>query len=701
MRARVGRVGVLGLAGLLPLACARPEAPHLLPAPKLPPLEVAYPLPALPERSARNANYAIEARLDTQAHTIQGSLVLEWRNTADRALSSFPFHLYWNAFRNNLSTLARGDARRRRRFDPDDQRAFGYTEVRSVKLLGASEADLTPTLRFVHPDDDNADDRTVMEVETPAPVPPGSTVRFKVDWTARIPHGSRGRAGWVHDYHFLAQWFPKIGVYWKGAWNSHQFHATSEFFADYGVYDVKLTVPEGFLVGATGALQGEPARNPDGTRTFRFYQEDVHDFTWVTSRRMLERRGRFADPGYPPVEIHALMQPEHLHLAERHIEAVKVALRSYGAWSAPYPYAQITVVDPAWNSGSGGMEYPTLLTAGTNRFAPWELQSPEGVTVHEAGHQFWYGLVGNNEFEEAWLDEGFNTYHTSKAMTLFYGPEGWGRRYFAPPGGRTGWPVVAPGYLAGRGEDNVPGLRQGGKADRMARRSWEYRNGESYGLNSYGKPALTLQTFEALVGDESMTRILRTFARRHRFGHPTTDDFLAAVKEVTGEDYRWFFDQTFFSSDLCDYAVTAKNEEARVPMGFVDGPQGRVVPAPSPSPSPQGKKKDKGGPWESEVVIERRGEVRMPVELLVQFADGSQQTESWDGQDRWVRFRYQRPAKVARAQVDPHGKLAIDVDPVNNVWVDEDGVSRRAATKWVGRFLVWLQDLLELHTVLG
>ena len=178
-----------------------------------------------------------------------------------------------------------------------------------------------------------------------------------------IPHGSVGRAGWVHDYHFIAQWFPKIAVFWQGQWNPHPFYAWTEFFADFGVYDVKLTLPRGFVVGATGRHESK-TDNPDGTESYRFVQEDVHDFAWTASRRFLERRARFDDAGYPPVDIRLLLQPEHAHLGDRYLEATKIALRTYGTWSAPYPYAQITVVDPAWGSGSGGMEYPTLFTGG-------------------------------------------------------------------------------------------------------------------------------------------------------------------------------------------------------------------------------------------------------------------------------------------------------------------------------------------------
>jgi len=682
-----------GAAG--PTIAARPP---VLSLPPLPGPDAG--LPPLPERSARNANYTIDARLDPEQHTLEGSLVLEWRNTSESAVDAFPFHLYWNAFRNNLSTSARGRGRRAARSgDPGGAQGWGYTHVRSVRLLGDTEHDLTPTLRYLHPDDDNADDRSVMEVRTPRPVGPDETARFAIAWTSSVPRGDVGRAGWVHDYHFVAQWFPKIGVLQKDGWNAHQFHAMGEFFSDFGVYDVKLTLPADFVVGATGLLS-ETAANPDGTRTLRFRQDDVHDFAWTASRRFLERRGRFDDPGYPPVEIRLLLQPEHAALAERYIEATRIALRSYGAWSAPYPYPQITVVDPAWRSASGGMEYPTLFTGGANLWAPPELQSPEGVTIHEAGHQFWYGLVANNEFEEAWLDEGFNSYHDEKASAIALGLRGYARRYFgveAPGrGSRGGFPVVAPGVWIGRGEGDLAALRKTGEVDAMARRSWEFRLPEAYSLNAYGKPALSLQTLEGLLGDETMTRVLRTYARRFRFAHPTSADFIRTVNEVTGQDWRWYFEETWFSSQLCDYAIEVSQERPRPAEGFLDGPAGGL---PVRAPEPAAGAGQQG--WETSVTLLRRGGVRLPVELSVEFDGGRQLLERWDGKDRWARFRYAGSAKVVRAVVDPAGKLALDVDRANNSWVDERGLARRAASKWAARWMFWLQNLLELQAVLG
>jgi hypothetical protein len=698
MRTRNAGFLLVALALALPVVDA--NGPRHVPPPLPPPAGPEAPgLPPLPEASPRNASYAIEARLVPETHTLTGSLVLDWKNTSDRALASFPFHLYWNAFRNNLSTHARGEGRRAPAPRLKDERSFGWIEVKSVRLLGETEEDLTPTIRYLN-EDGNADDRTVMEVRTASSIAPGASAHFRIEWESRIPHGSVGRAGWVHDYHFIVQWFPKIGVFWNGRWNCHPFYTWTEFFADFGVYDVTLTLPRGFVVGASGRLESR-ADNPDGSESLRFVQEDVHDFAWTASRRFLERRARFEDPGYPPVEIRLLLQPEHAHLGDRYLEATRIALRTYGTWSAPYPYPQITVVDPAWGSASGGMEYPTLFTGGASVLSPPELQSPEGVTIHEAGHQFWYGLVANNEFEEAWLDEGFNSYMDAKASDHSLGPAGWGRRFFGFDSGRgrrAGWPFVAPGVQLSRGSESLPGLRQAGEADVMARKAWTYRDGGSYTLNSYGKPALVLQTLEGLLGEETMLRVLRTYARRHRFAHPTTEDFLAVVDEVTGGGWRWYFNETFFSADLCDYAVEVKSEPVRQPAGFFPGKAGTLAYQP---PAREERRAEAGKErHESRVTILRHGGVRLPVELRVEFEDGRVANERWNGRDRWYRFRYQG-AKPVRAVVDPGRRIAIDIDPSNNEWIADTRPARRAATKWAARYLFWLQNLLELHTLVG
>ena len=200
-----------------------------------------------------------------------------------------------------------------------------------------------------------------------------------------------------------------------GTWNCHQFHVGTEFFSDFGVYDVRMTVPRGWPLAATGR-ERERTDNADGTTTHRYYQEDVHDFAWTTSPDFLEARERFEHPGLPPVDMRLLLQPEHASQAARHFESARATLRYYGEWFGPYPYGHLTIVDPAWQSESDGMEYPTLFTVGTWWLMPRKDTYMEDTVVHEAGHQWWYGMVATNEFEDAWMDEGINQYANARVM---------------------------------------------------------------------------------------------------------------------------------------------------------------------------------------------------------------------------------------------------------------------------------------------
>ena len=285
-------------------------------------------VPTTQARSPRNASYAINVRLDPASRTLKGDELLTWRNITTTPATSLRFHLYYNAWRNTASTWIREHRLTGAdQLESRPQADWGWIDVTSLRLIAAdgTPTDLTSNLRFIAPDDGNQEDATVGEVPLAVPVQPGQTVNVQIAWSSRVPR-TFARTGVVGDFYFLAQWFPKIGVLESDGWNCHQFHAGTEFFSDFGVYDVRLTVPNGWIVGATGR---ERARRDegDGTTTHNYYAEDVHDFAWTTSPDYVERTATFEDARLPAVSMRLLLQPEHVSQAERHFQATRATLK--------------------------------------------------------------------------------------------------------------------------------------------------------------------------------------------------------------------------------------------------------------------------------------------------------------------------------------------------------------------------------------
>jgi hypothetical protein len=196
--------------------------------------------------SPRNASYSIDVELDPSRHAITGREVITWRNITANPTREIQLHLYWNAWRNTRSTFLReerlagheGDVDSR---EPEDWSAIDLSAIRLLGLGNAPPIDLTSALRFIAPDTGNPDDRTAASVRLPSLVAPGETINLAVEWTANVPRPF-ARTGRVGNYYFIAQWFPKVAVLEAGGWNTHEFHATTEFFSDYGAYDVRITM---------------------------------------------------------------------------------------------------------------------------------------------------------------------------------------------------------------------------------------------------------------------------------------------------------------------------------------------------------------------------------------------------------------------------------------------------------------------------
>ncbi len=522
-----------------------------------------------------------------------------------------------------------------------------------------------------------------MVVPLPAPVPPDGVAQVELAWKAKIPR-TFARTGYRGNFFFIAQWFPKLAVFEATGWNAHQFHAGTEFFSDYGEYDVSITVPSAFVVGATG--RESERKEIGGKTTYRFRQSDVHDFAWTASPDYRVFEERFEVPGLPPVDMRLLLQPEHLDQKDRHFHATAAALENYGKWFGAYPYGHVTVVDPAYGSGAGGMEYPTFFTAGTRLFNPFGGGSPEGVTVHECGHQFWYGIVGNNEFESAWLDEGFNTFSTARTMDVTYGPRSYVKRYLNPRGAEAlaGFlPVRFDSIKVDRliGGDRLDGYREDATWDAQSTPTYKYFPATG-GSHSYNKTALWLHTLERYLGWEVLQKILSTFFMRYQFQHPRPEDFFAVASEVSGEDLNWFFDQVFRSSNDFDYAVDSARSEPVKFKGLEEKSGGLVH-----------RDEERKDLYRTEVVVRRLGAATFPVEVLLTFEDGTESRDLWDGIDRWKLYVEERPSKLRYAAVDPSRKLTLDLYYTNNSKLVEPK-AKLPARKWASKWMIWLQDFL-------
>ncbi|MEZ5987557.1 MAG: M1 family metallopeptidase [Planctomycetota bacterium] len=750
----------------------------------------------LPERSERVCSYEMKVRLDPKAKTLVGEQKIRYRNRTPGRTGELRFHLYLNAFRDFRSTHMReaGPEFRKGYKGPEE---FGEVRFDALRLVGGAggPADLLPTLRFDAPDDGNADDRTVAVVALPEPLGPGQEVELATRFTARLPKAYR-RTGWgPGNFFMLAQWFPKLGVLEAGdaggsTWNCHQFHAWTEFYSDFGTYEVRIEVPAGWPVGATGS-EVERGVVDDRYEFIRFRQEDVHDFAWVTDPdyrvKTEEAYLPALDPavaallrdrlGYDerelaltPVRITYLLHPEHdrPYVFERHRRAVHVALDFFGSRYGRYPYPTLTVVDPCTDpeggSLGGGMEYPTLITCGTPRYPHPRRLAPEGVTVHEFGHQFWYGLSANNEFEAAWLDEGFNSYSEGRAQDLAYraydralgvgdpvwvSREGtWLIRGRAPAS--LGPAALLPKGIVGTGLAQLPGrLRRPVRdlgfdgallppidelaiwselpvlsyertvpfaylyADRQQflsapmedpvdRFAWTYSSRTSYRVNSYQRPATVLATLERYVGRDTWVPLMRRYHERARFAHPTGEDFLDTLAEFAGPEARRIGRELLQTTKRVDYGVEV---EVRPPFAV----RGLDVGA------------DAGNVDEEVVVtVRRKGQLFVPV--IVRFSywkDGTRHDEDrlWDARDqgpwrRWVVTEAEQREKGRLLQVlvdPPRPDLEPFVGPAGVWLVDENLLdnawqrwpNQRQAKKRSARALLWSQCLSSFFGWMG
>lgn len=574
-------------------------------------------------RSTRIANYRINGVLDWRDKVLAGTEGLTWRNTGSAPTGEVPLHLYLNAFKGP-QTLFFKETRRIPGSRPSgreaaDPRHWGYCRILSATLDGQPL------------EGHFGEDETVYWVRLPRMVVPGESIRLEIAWESRFPM-AHDLAGWHRNFLMGVQWFPQAGVYDGDHWICHAYHPGTGFFADFGTYDVQLSLPNALYLAHTGTVTnlGSPEdMEPDPKRPanaiWKLHAEDVHDFAWAAMPR---RKWVYRTFTYRGIQLDCYLQPGHSDDFGRQCLAVQAALKHAGEWFFPYPYPVLTILDlPEGSATADRTEYPTMVTAVSGPFDPLRLRTqPEQAITHEVGHQWFYGMLAANAAEEPWLDEGLATWFTQNAVERAYQNLFSSRRFQLGTG--------TPGFV---------GYWRDPSVDPLGRPAYQARDLQSAVATARFKAPLVLDQLEAMVGRPMMERVIQEYAREMAFRHPTSRDLQRVAEQVTGRNLAGFWRDFVEGTDTLDVAIQAVDSQDVLEGGWMDSPNGPVFAAPQPAaPGRRGS-----------VTLVRRGGLRLPMTLWVRLENQTEQRLTWDGQDRWVTYEFDCP--VNAAILDPDG----------------------------------------------
>ncbi|MEI9940430.1 MAG: M1 family metallopeptidase [Pseudomonadota bacterium] len=591
--------------------------------------------PMLAESAPKVASYEIEAKLDGELHRIAGHEKIHFVNRSTGVLNEVWFHLYLNAFKNDKTLFLRSPFGAGR--SGDKAHEYGYVDVKKLTVVGGNGEDLWAKRARHSPDD--PEDETDLRVPLQSPLEPGQALDLELEFEDQLPELVE-RTGFIGSFHFMGQWFPKLArLLPDGAFAHFAFHAQSEFYADFGDYDVALDVPSGFRVGATGSRVRESEAK--GRALLGYHAENVHDFAWTAWDRFESRSERIAG-----TQVTVLYPPHQQQNAEAELASVRFALPHFNSLYGAYPYPTLTLVHPPEAAvNAGGMEYPTLITTG----GPWYSTIGGGhfievVTTHELGHQWFYGLLASNEHAEPFLDEGFNSYAEAEALESQYGSGS----VFGAFGLSVSSTALNRLFSAARGEDEK--INQGAA---------DFATFRSLGALVYSRTAIVLGTLARVYGSERVNHALGVYTRKFRFQHPTTSDFLAVMQSELDSQAVTALTLALSERATVDYLVREiSNAPISAAAGVFDGPSGREQKKPeAPHQAAQ---------YASRVVVYRHGALQFPVEIELGFEDGTKQLRHWDGSGFTFNVDNVGPSQLVSVNVDPELRILLDDDRSNN-----------------------------------
>lgn len=495
-------------------------------------------------RAEQVVDYQIRARVDPLSHRIEGEQTLRWRNRSDVSIDVLYFHAYLNAFADDHSTFmtearALGEAITIAQADRGYLCLREISQEREASTSGTSDRLLSSVclegpnsnLRYVQSDGGAPTDRSVFALKLARPVSAGQSTTLRMRFLTQLPRAI-ARSGHAGGLYMAAQWFPKVAVLERAGergaselrWNAHEYHFLSEFYADFGRFDVTIELPKSMRVAATGRLLAR-RELADGWVAHRFMQVDVHDFAFVADARFAEPlRGSWQGAEGRKIAIEVMHTPDYAPQAAIVLEAIQASLRHAQEHLVEYPFDTVSAVIPPFNAKAvEGMEYPTLFTVTSpERVAKSSLEADylRFVTVHEFFHNYFQGMLASNEIEEPWLDEGVNEY--------------WNLQFLEALGERA----ITPSWLRALGVDwRVPAVDLTrsqvpitASVDALGASAFQMSSPEDY-YSIYPRTALMLRDLQSRWGSVRMRMAMRHYVQTWQFRHPSSADFREALIE--------------------------------------------------------------------------------------------------------------------------------------------------------------------------
>ena len=507
----------------------------------------------------QEVNYRINVTLDDKAHAISGNIEIEYVNHAPQTLDSIWMHLWGNAFSKPTT-------------------AFGEQKLRmsSTKFYFAKDSDLgyysgldfsvegeEATWFF---DKKNPD---IAVVKLARPLKTNEKITIRTPFALKIP-GSFSRLGHVGDSYQMTQWYPKPAVFDRKGWHPIPYLDMGEFYSEFGNFDVTITLPENYVVGATGTLQTESERQfltqkiaetealvktgfPEGTdfppsssrmKTIRYTAENVHDFAWFADKRFHVLKDEATLASGRKVDAWAMFTNQEAELWTKGAEYVKRAVEFYSELVGEYPWPHATAVQSALSAGAG-MEYPMITVIGKSG----DPRSLDDVITHEVGHNWFYGLLASNERDHAWMDEGINSYYEYRYMANYYG------------GGRS--EEMLPDFIQKTSDADVYELAYLFQCRRNLDQAPETTSNDfsaiNYGISAYVKPGSAFRHLEEYLGTERFDEIMQSYFEKWKFKHPYPEDLRQHFEMESGIPIAigmgWFFDGYLFSKKKLDYSL--------------------------------------------------------------------------------------------------------------------------------------------------